>query len=132
MVSFSEHQLFVKSIQDSIPDFYSNSENFQDIIAPFQNNEYIVVTSLETSLDVVIDACLDFIYNHASYTDVDYLSSGNIFLKSDPIIIFSTCLEAKDRTLIWANGMISLSFESEDNLVLTLLIDKKMKEFLNV
>jgi hypothetical protein len=110
---------FIQSIKDSVPTHIG--QDFQEMM---ENVDYITISSLIWPKPIVIQMAINYCTKYASYSTNDQVAKGELLFANMPMIISSTSEEAKDRTLIWANGFIGLS--SSEHIVLS--VDKTLLE----
>jgi hypothetical protein len=113
---------FIQSIKDSVPTHVG--QDFQEMM---KNVDYVTISSVAWPKALVIQMAIAYCTKYASYSTNDQVAKGELLFANMPIIISSTSEEAKDRTLIWANGFIGLS--SAEHIVLS--IDKKLLEHID-
>lgn len=115
---------FIKLIKDSVPTHYATDDT--SLLNDLAHIEMIAFSSLYMPIETITDMAMNFVYGYASYTPGSELKKDNNFIIQQPLIIYSPSKESSDRTMIWANGWVSLI---EDG-TLSLFIDKDLVEIL--
>jgi hypothetical protein len=109
-VKFSD---FLHHLRTCKPTHYSSSEDEPAIAEAFRDRDFVYFSSTVWPAILVIDLCINFVEKFASYKANEDINVDEVFFASMPIAIFSKDEESKDRTLIWANGMVTLTEDNE-------------------
>jgi len=120
----NSHVEFRQSIKDSKPTHIG-----EDVSQTWQNLDYIVISTRQYPMSIVTQMAINYATKYAAYTSGDDYSLENRLFASMPIVIWTTEEGAVNRTLLWANGGITLAFDEETNQEeLILMVDKTILE----
>lgn len=113
---------FLYHLRNCEPTHYGSDS--EEIAEAFRDRSFIYYSSSEWPEILVIDICIKYVQKLASYKSNHNVTTDEVFFVSMPIAILSKTTESKDRTLVWANGMVTLTEDGE----LILFLDKDLAE----
>lgn len=119
---------FIDELKICKPTHYRDDEETNTLLESFNNIKYTAFSSVVLPINIVIDAAIIFTTQFAGYLPGSEMKLGKTFYAHMPIMIYSSAPEAEDRSLIWANGMVSYTPGGH----ITLFVDNDLLEQIKV
>jgi len=117
-----QREKFVHELKICEPTHYQGDSELDELLSAFQSVEYEAYSSLVLPENLVVDLGIAYSTKYSGYTPGSKIEEGKIFNAKHPLIIYCTKPGAEDRTLIWANGVISYAASGH----ITVFLDKDL------
>lgn len=107
MAEKSERERFIRELEISEPTHYGGDANLEELLKSFSSINYQCYSSLVLPKDLVVDLAISYCTQYSGYAPGSEIDNSKSFHAKMPLIIYSTDQKSRNRTLIWANGVVS-------------------------
>lgn len=103
-----KYEIYLQQIRESTPTHYADTPMGVELSDYLNQTKFQYFSTAEWPPTLVTEVAMQFSAKYASYDKAGDLIKAELLLSQVPLAIMASTEGAADRTLIWANGAITL------------------------